>query len=335
MGAGVLVALIAGPLVTGGRLDPDRRDLRLLAGAPSVRPTRAVAVTMPVLPVALPADPEVATSTTAPAGAPPPPVVPAASRRTVSAVGAGAETAPPAHGGGVWAVVIGINDYPGKRSDLRAAVRDASAMRRALQGYGVPASQQVVLAERDATTARILGALDWLVANAGPDATAVFFFAGHVKHLGRDSQAMVGSDGGLVSDLQLAARLDRLQAARTWLVFAACYGGGFAEALRAGRILTAAADGQSLAYEDSGLGHSYLVEYMVRQAMVERRADASVETSFAYAARAIRREHPNRVPVQYDRLPGELALGRGSTTTTTAPDRGPCALQVGALVSCA
>ena len=327
VGAGVLAVLVAGTVVTGGRHDPPRREVRHLAAAQSGRPAPATPGTVPEprVPAAVTRAPQLP-------GPALPRAVSGAGRGPVRAVGI--DSTPKARGDGVWAVVIGINDYPGTRTDLRAAVRDASAMTRALQGYDVPASHQVVLTERQATTGRILRALDWLVANAGPDATAVFFFAGHVKHLGRDSQAMVGADGGLVGDLQLAARLDRLQAARTWLVFATCYGGGFVEALRPGRILTAAADGRSLAYEDSGLGHSYLVEYMVRQAMVERRADGSVEVSFAYAARAIRRDHPNRVPVQYDQLPGELALGR-RTTTTTAPAARPCPLQVGALVTCA
>jgi hypothetical protein len=238
-------------------------------------------------------------------------------------------------GTGVWAVMIGINDYPGQARDLQQAGNDAGAVSRALSRYGVPLRQQLLLREGQADLARVHAALDWLVANAGPRATAVFFFAGHVRKGGPGRQAMVTADGRSLTDRALAAKLGRLRAPRAWLVFASCYGGGFDEVLRPGRVLTAAADGNSLAYEASALGHSYLVSYMVEEAMIGRRADQSVESAFAWAVRALRREHPNRVPVQYDRVRGDLRLGpsRNATTTTTATPRESC-LGAGSLLTC-
>ncbi|MCA1847250.1 MAG: hypothetical protein LC792_29485, partial [Actinobacteria bacterium] len=46
--------------------------------------------------------------------------------------------APGPKDGGVWAVVVGIDDYPGTDADLRAAVADARDVDNALAAYGVP-----------------------------------------------------------------------------------------------------------------------------------------------------------------------------------------------------
>ena len=257
-------------------------------------------------------------------------------------------------GTGVWAVVIGINDYPGSSHDLLSARNDAADMDAALARYGVPGDQRVLLYDGQASSANIRRSFDWLAAHAGPDAKAVFFFAGHVRKLGSRTEAMVGSDGRTVADSDMAQRLRGLRARSTWLVMAACYGGGFNEALGPGRILTAAAPANQVAYESTQLRRSYLGEYLTHQAMLQGNADDSVEQAYAYALAGLKRDHPNRLPVQYDDVPGELVLGApvsaprsgtsGSssappppTTTTTAPPpngKKQCLIQAGSLVTC-
>ena len=225
---------------------------------------------------------------------------------------------------GTWAVIIGIDDYPGTRSDLRSAVADASDVDAALARYGVPPEHRLVLTGGEAHAATIEKALDWLVAHAAPDATAVLFYAGHVRKLDEDTEAIVGADGGLVRDNEVARRLAGLQARRAWIGIAACYGGGFTEALAPGRILTAAADADSLAYENAAYGRSYFVEYMVRRAMIGGAADGSVEQAYAWAADNLGRDHPDRVPFQVDQAEGEVVLGVASTPPM-APDPPPSA----------
>jgi hypothetical protein len=252
-------------------------------------------------------------------------------------------------------VVIGIDDYPGSRSDLRASVKDADTVDYTLAAYGIPADRRLVLRNRQATAGVITDAMRWLVAHAGPDATAVFFYAGHVRHLGGSTQAIVAADGALVTDGAMAETLRPLRARATWLVMASCYGGGFNEALGPRRILTAAAGAGSLAYENAQYGNSYLVEYMVQRAMMEGAAPDTVEQAYGWAHAALRRDHPNRLPVQYDELDGELRIGTpppGSgrprpsppppssspppTTTTTHPpdDDDDCLLTLGTLAGC-
>ena len=187
--------------------------------------------------------------------------------------------------GGVWAVVVGIDDYPGSDADLKAAKADARDVDDALAGYGVPPHRRIVLLDQDATADNIKGSLGWLASRASADSTAVFFYSGHVRQITGDpdgdgeavDEAIVAADGNHVIDGEVAEILSGLEARSTWLGIAACYGSGFDDALASGRVVTAAAAEADLAYENSALGHSYLVEYMVRRAMLQAKAPGSVQ----------------------------------------------------------
>jgi hypothetical protein len=184
----------------------------------------------------------------------------------------------------------------------------------------------------------------------------VFFYAGHVRKVASSTEAMVGADGRTVVDTDVARRLGSLRARHAWIVIAACYGGGFDEVLAPGRILTAAAPANRIAYESTALHRSYLGEYLTHQALLEGNADGSVEEAFAWAVAGLKRDHPDRLPVQFDQVDGDLVLGSAppppprsatvtasagqptpaSTTTTTAPPRKGknCLVSAGTLVTC-
>lgn len=224
---------------------------------------------------------------------------------------------------GTWAVVIGINNYPGTSYDLKSAVNDANDVNQALAGFGVSADRRLVLRDSAASLASIRKSVEWLVAHAGPDATAVFFYAGHVRKLRSGVEAIVAADGGMMSDAEFAGMLDGLQARKTWIGIAACYGGGFTEAMKSGRVLVAAASADELAYENVSFARSYLVEYMVRRAMIGS-GISTVEGAFAAAQEGLKRDFPNRVPVQFDHLAGvlELRVGAGRPPSSPAPPPG-------------
>ncbi|HVF32710.1 MAG TPA: caspase family protein [Acidimicrobiales bacterium] len=220
--------------------------------------------------------------------------------------------------GGTWALLIGIDDYPGQEYDLRSAVNDVQDVDEVLRRAGVPRERRMLLRNGQATAGAIRGGLDWLTAHTGADATMIVFYAGHVQKLAPGREALVGADGDTVDDVEVAAMLDRSAAARTWVGIAACYAAGFDEVLRPGRILTAAASANSLAYENATFGRSYLVEYMVRRAMLGGRA-TSVEAAFARATEELRRDHPDRMPLQFDHLEGDLDLGGPAPAAEPAP----------------
>jgi Caspase domain len=214
----------------------------------------------------------------------------------------------PQPGGGTWAVIVGVNNYPGGAHDLLASVNDAHAVDQALGRLGVPAANRLVLVDGQASGCGVRSALDWLVASAAPESTAVFFFAGHARLRGGGERVLVASDGSTITDDELGARLGRLRASRTWIALATCYGAGFTSVLGPGRILTGAAGAGELAYEAVGSERSYMVEYMVHRAIVGGAAPASVEAAYAYARVALDRAAPGRAPVQIDQAPGDLDL---------------------------
>jgi hypothetical protein len=173
---------------------------------------------------------------------------------------------------------------------------------------GVPGDRRMLITDRQATAEVIRTAAEWLIAHSSPEATVVFFYAGHVRKVGGGREAIVASDGQLVSDADLGERFTRLRAGHAWFGIAACYGGGFTELMGPNRILTAAAPANSLAYENLDFGRSYMVEYMVRRGWIAGHAGLTVEEGFEFARDSLSRDHPRRVPVQFDNVDGLLDL---------------------------
>lgn len=211
--------------------------------------------------------------------------------------------------GEVFALIIGINDYPGSKHDLGAAVADADVVDEALARFGVPPANRAVLRDGQARRSSIVSAARSLVATAGPGSTIVFAYAGHVRKLDRDTEAIVAADGGLVRDDELAALFAPSTADGMWFLLATCYAGGFTELLGPGRILTAAADANSLAYESPSINGSYLVHHLVREGWLQGKAGPTVQEAFAYADARINQEYPARRPVQVDGSNGRMQFG--------------------------
>jgi hypothetical protein len=213
--------------------------------------------------------------------------------------------------GEVFALLVGIDDYPGGGHDLRSAVADVDTMDAALDGFGVPAGNRVVLRDGQATRAQVAAAVRSLVVQGGPGATYVFGFAGHVRKLDSNTEALVLADGGVLRDSELAALLAPATTQHMWVVIAGCFGGGFTEVLAPGRVLTAASGADELAWEDPRLNASYLVHYLIREAWLQGKAGASVQEAFAYADATLAQTRPDRRPVQIDDAGGPLLLGLG------------------------
>lgn len=234
-------------------------------------------------------------------------------------------------GSGVWALVIGVDNYQGTTFDLRAGKADARDMDAVLDRYGVPASQRRVLLDGQATLAAAHDSLDWLARNAGPDSTVVIFFSGHVREVVGDrdgdgeeiDEAILLPDGGELFDGDVARALDGMRTDRVWLVIAGCYGGGFDDAMAPGRVLTGAAPEGELAYENDRFGRTYLVEYMIRRAMLEGSAP-TIQDAFAQAASDLESDYPHRLPVQFDQSDGPLAL-TGAVATPSGRGAGSSA----------
>jgi hypothetical protein len=222
-----------------------------------------------------------------------------------------------ANTGEVFALVIGIDDYPGGSADLGSAVADADTIDAALDGFGVPDGNRVVLRDGQARRADVVAAVRSLSAQGGPASTLVLAYAGHVRKVDRDTEELVLADGGAITDAELASLLAPASAGRMWFLLASCFAGGFTELMGPGRVLTGAADADSLAYESPQLNASFLVHYLIREAWLQGAAGPSVQDAFAYAEAALSRRHRDRRPVQLDQLGGSLVLGPGDPSTAT------------------
>jgi hypothetical protein len=216
---------------------------------------------------------------------------------------------PPPPGERVWAVAVGINDYPGTRSDLVAADNDAIVLQEALLRAGVPGDHVRLVLDGEATVRGVLDAVDWLVTHAGPDDTVVFLYAGHVRDFGQGTEAIITAERGYIADWYLADRLAPLAARDGWFVIAGCYGGGFDELLAPGRVLTAAAAPGQLAFEDDGFGMSYLGEYLLRRGLANGEAGLpTVQADVAWAMARLEEDFPQYQLWNVDQSSGTISL---------------------------
>jgi hypothetical protein len=141
---------------------------------------------------------------------------------------------------GKYAVVIGIDDYPGTRADLRGPVDDASMVRDILIGkFGFPEENIVFLQDDGATRLGIANAILRHLGQAGPNGTAVFFYSGHGTQLdenigitGRlDPESDNGKDealavyDGIILDEEVNFLLQQVEAENTLVLVDACYSG--------------------------------------------------------------------------------------------------------------
>jgi hypothetical protein len=221
-----------------------------------------------------------------------------------------------------WALMVGIDRYARGDHDLRTAAADARDVDAALAGYGVASDHRMLLLDRDASAANIRGGFGWLTSRAAPDDVAVVFFAGHAAHVRGNSGdrrrdvALIAADDVAVPQSELGRLLSPLRARSAWLAMAACYGAEFDGLLAPGRILTAAAGRDQLAYENDAMPHSYLVEYMVQRAMIDGAAPRSVEEAFGWARTEIARHYPGREPTMIDGRSTPLVLGPARSHAT-------------------
>ena len=132
----------------------------------------------------------------------------------------------------MYALVIGVEHYPGGLPDAQFADRDAQAVYRYLIALGVPPDHIRRLTDGTATRGRIRMDLRWLKRNAKPDSTVWVYFSGHGAPGARGHAYLVPSGGdpnGLAytafREDRLYRDLDRLPARRVLVALDACFSG--------------------------------------------------------------------------------------------------------------
>jgi hypothetical protein len=146
---------------------------------------------------------------------------------------------------GKYALVVGINDYPGNGSDLVGPTQDADLVARTLiDDYGFAPDNVIMLKDGDATRANIANGIVRHLGKAGPDGVAVFFYSGHGTRVGGnvgylDDEAD-GEDDGLyvygygegstvLLDEELGYLFDQLEG-QTFAAIDACFSGTISRA---------------------------------------------------------------------------------------------------------
>ncbi|WP_419939801.1 caspase family protein [Candidatus Palauibacter sp.] len=140
-----------------------------------------------------------------------------------------------------YALLVGINDYPGRAADLRGPLGDVAIMHDILvRNYGFLTENILVLRDNQATRDNIIRAFASHLGQAGPDGVAAFFFSGHGREGGEnigvldlevngvDESLVVWGPGeytSLILDDEVGFLLDGLEAERILVVIDACYSG--------------------------------------------------------------------------------------------------------------
>jgi hypothetical protein len=143
-----------------------------------------------------------------------------------------------------YALVVGIDDYPGTNNDLRGPRADARLFADLLmQRFGFQQRNVVVLLDGDATREHILQAFARHLGQAGPQGTAVFYYSGHGTQMrenlaltaptdpetdGKDEALFVwGTDSrsSIILDDEIGHQVDLLKTEKVLLVHDSCNSG--------------------------------------------------------------------------------------------------------------
>lgn len=225
------------------------------------------------------------------------------------------------------AVLVGINDYAGTQNDLYYCVNDINDVKSALETfYGFSEGNILTLTDTRATSANVLAALNWLVSNAGPDSTVVFYYSGHGSRSPSDpdrdgekiDECIVTTELAFLWDGTLASIFRNINSSKIWLGFDSCYSGGMADAVQdnglkgVARVNTMACKANQLCGESSTIQHGYFSYLLVDQGILGKQADAnhdgsvSIEEAFSYAQAHIGQYTRSQTPVISDGFTGDL-----------------------------
>jgi Caspase domain len=141
---------------------------------------------------------------------------------------------------GRYAVLVGIDDYPGTGSDLPSSVDDVIVFREMLiADLGFSEENIVTITDQEAYRDHIISAFERHLGQAGPGGSAVFYYSGHGTQLdenvgsdveadGKDEAIYVwGTDfrGSVLIDEEIGALANRLATTRVLVVLDACNSG--------------------------------------------------------------------------------------------------------------
>ena len=205
-------------------------------------------------------------------------------------------------GGKRYALVIGINDYPGNSNDLQYCVADANLMTSVLTGmYDFDIIH--TLTDSAATYENIKTKVAYLATATSPKDEVIFFFSGHGAKgkaddgdMSNTDQAIVvnkdNGDWGYIWDGELVQWFNGFKANRIVFIFDSCLAGGMSVLKAPNRVVNMACTINGVSYEGTswGNGHGQFTYYFAEEGMQYKKADirakddaVTVEEAFDYA----------------------------------------------------
>ncbi len=136
----------------------------------------------------------------------------------------------------VYAVMVGISDYPGTNNDLPLTADDARKLQQALSRQGTLAPESVTLIDGQATRAGLRAAFQRVAAAAGPNDLFLFFYSGHGNQV-RSQVSATEPDGknetiemvdGSITDDEMNEMFQQVRSQTALLILDSCFSGGFA-----------------------------------------------------------------------------------------------------------
>jgi hypothetical protein len=151
-----------------------------------------------------------------------------------------------------WAVLVGINNYPGSSGDLPYSINEILSFKTTLLAGGNWEESHIrVVTDEDATRDGIFDALQWLASNEDTNDVSVFFYAGHGGQ-GSSNEYLSVYDS-TIYDYELDEQLDDLEGCIV-VILDCCHAGGFIEDIgERGRVVLSACRKDNLTFQYSGL----------------------------------------------------------------------------------
>ena len=139
----------------------------------------------------------------------------------------------------VWAISVGISDYPGGGNDLPECANDAVKIAEALRGQGLTTPErEILLTDARATRGAVQQAIQRVAREAQPDDVVVFFYSGHggqsdtpstdPEELDHIDETLFLYDGEML-DNDMGRLIGTIRARMTLFTLDSCFSGGFAK----------------------------------------------------------------------------------------------------------
>ncbi len=178
-----------------------------------------------------------------------------------------------------WAVLIGINDYPGDNNDLPYSINEITSFQKTLlHTRNWKQSNIKILTDTNATNSSLINAIKWLDENEDSNDVSIIYFAGHGSRNSNGQEYLMLYDAK-ITDKELDTQLDNLEG-KIIVILDSCKSGGFIEELRQNkRVILTACSKNELTYQDDNL-QSGIFGYFLNRTL--DKLAKSAETAFLF-----------------------------------------------------